>query len=102
MYHTEPCFTGFRGARRDANTRVPDVQQPHANLDIDEDGNQDPCPEDLESPDAATMEEVIGKFMDGIEAQERGGFKELHRMLGRLPVPTVKAGQKILSFIQQP
>jgi hypothetical protein len=39
----------------------------------------------------ATMEEAIGKFMDGMEAQERGGFKELHRLLARLPVPTVKA-----------
>ena len=42
---------------------------------------------------AATMEEAIGKFMDGMEAQERGGFKELHRLLARLPVPTVKASQ---------
>ncbi len=84
MYHTEPCFTGFRGARRDANTRVPDVQQQHANLnlDIDEGGNQDPCLEDEDffqsRPDAATMEEAISKFMDGMEAQERSGFKELH------------------------
>ncbi len=29
MYHTEPCFTGFRGALLDANTQVPDVQQQH-------------------------------------------------------------------------
>jgi hypothetical protein len=36
MYHTEPCFTGFRGALRDSNTQVPDVQQPHANLDLDD------------------------------------------------------------------
>jgi hypothetical protein len=43
--------------------------------------------------DAATMEEAIGKFMDGMEAQERGGFKELHSLLARLPVPTVKASQ---------
>jgi hypothetical protein len=39
------------------------------------------------------MEEVISKFMDGMEAQERGGFKELHRLLACLPVPTVKASQ---------
>jgi hypothetical protein len=36
MYHTEPCFTGFLGTLRDANTRVPDVQQQHTNLDIDD------------------------------------------------------------------
>jgi hypothetical protein len=62
-----------------------------------EHGNQDPCQEDEEffesRPDAATMEEAIGKFMDGMEAQERGGFKELHSLLARLPVPTVKASQ---------
>ena len=28
-------------------------------------------------------------FMDGIEAQERDGFKHLHQFVGRLPVPTV-------------
>jgi hypothetical protein len=28
--------------------------------------------------DAVTMEEEISKFMDGMEAHERGGFKELH------------------------
>ncbi len=33
--------------------------------------------------------------MDGIEAQERSGFKDLHGLLGRLPVPTVKASQAI-------
>jgi hypothetical protein len=39
------------------------------------------------------MEKVISKFMDGMEAQERCGFKELHQLLARLPVPTVKASQ---------
>ncbi len=39
------------------------------------------------------MEEAISRFMDGLEAQERGGFNDLHSLLGRLPVPTVKAGQ---------
>ena len=87
-------MTGFRGARRDENMRMPDVQPMHADA---EHGNQDPCQEDEEffesRPDAATMEEAIGKFMDGMEAQERGGFKELHSLLARLPVPTVKASQ---------
>ena len=62
-----------------------------------ESGNEDPCPEDDEffeaRPDAATMEEAIGKFMDGMEAQERDGFKDLHQFVGRLPVPTVNASQ---------
>ena len=44
-------------------------------------------------PDAATMEEAITLFMDGMEAQERCGFNDLHCLLGRLPVPTVKATQ---------
>jgi hypothetical protein len=80
LYCTEPSFKGFRGALRDAITRVPDVQQPPADPVIDGGG---PCPEDEEfcfsGPDAATMEDAIGKFMDGMEAQERsGGFKDLH------------------------
>jgi hypothetical protein len=41
------------------------------------------------------MEEAITRFMDhdGMEAQEHSGFKDLHSLLGRLPVPTVKASQ---------
>ncbi len=41
------------------------------------------------------MEEAISRFMDGVEAQERGSFKDVHRFLGRLPVPTVKASQSM-------
>ncbi len=43
------------------------------------------------------MEEAICQFMDGLEAQERCGFNDLHSLLGRLPVPTVKpeAGQAV-------
>ena len=36
------------------------------------------------------MEEAICNLMDGMEAQERGGLKDLHRFVGRLPVPTAK------------
>ncbi len=90
---SEACFTGFRGVLCDANMLVPDAQQPPA----DQDNNRgDPCQEDdefLDRPDAATMEEAISWFMDGLEAQERGDFNDLHSLLGRLPVPTVKAGQ---------
>ena len=79
--------------QRDANMLVPDAQQPPADLDIDRD---DPCPRDEEvfdRPDAATMEEAISLFLDGMEAQECSGFKDLHRLLGRLSVPTVKPSQ---------
>jgi hypothetical protein len=89
----EPSFTGFWGVLRDANMPVPDAQHPPADPDID---RGDPCPEDEElfdRPDAATMEEAISRFMDGMEAQERGGFNDLHGLLGRLPVPTVKPSQ---------
>ena len=43
LYLSELCFTGFCGARRDANTRVPDVEQPPADLEIDESGNIRVC-----------------------------------------------------------
>ena len=46
-----------------------DSEQQHEDMD------PMPCPEDEEffvSPDAASMEEAIGKFMEGLERQERG------------------------------
>ncbi len=53
------------------------------------------------------MEEAISRFMDGMEAQEHGGFNDLHCLLGRLLMPIVKAGQAMThkdklkgSFIQ--
>ncbi len=101
--NSEPCFTGFRGVRRDANMLVPDIQQPPADPDID---SGDPCPEDEECfesrPDAGAMEEAIGWFMDGMEAQERSGFKDLHRFLERLPVPTPCQGLPAVSFQMMP
>jgi hypothetical protein len=54
-------------------------------------GDPFPCPEDEEffvRPDLAGMEEAIGKFLDGLEGQERRGFEEMHRFLSTLPVPT--------------
>ncbi len=47
----------------------------------------------FDRPDAATMEKSISLFMDGMEAQEHSGFKDVNGLLGRLPVPTVKANQ---------
>jgi hypothetical protein len=56
-----------------------------------EDGDPNPCPEDEEffecRPDAADMEEAIGKFMQGMEKQERTGYSSLHKLLQGLPVP---------------
>ncbi len=80
----------------DANMLVPDAQQPPAVQDNDRGDNRDPCPDDelyFDRPDAATMEEAISLFMDGMEAQEHSGFNDLHSLLGRLPVPTSKASQ---------
>ena len=81
---------------RDVNILVPDAQHQPADQDNDRDDNRDPCLEDgeyFDRQDAATMEEAIGWFMDGLKAQEHGGFNDLHSLLGRLPVPTVKADQ---------
>jgi len=33
------------------------------------------------------MEEAIGKFMEGMEKQERTGYSTLHKLLQGLPVP---------------
>ena len=58
-----------------------------------EDGDPSPCPEDEEvfvRPDAGAMDEAIGKFLDGLDGQERSGFQELHRFLETLPVPATK------------
>jgi hypothetical protein len=41
------------------------------------------------------MEKATGKFMDCMEEQERGGFKDLHKLLARLPVPSVNASQEM-------
>jgi hypothetical protein len=66
--------------------------QPHITDDDERDDN--PCIEDEEffqgRPDADDMEEAITKFLDGMEGQERSGFKDLHRFLGRLPLPVAK------------
>ena len=55
-----------------------------------EDGDPNPCPEDEEffqcRPDAADMEEAIGKFMEGMEKQECTGYAALHNLLEGLPV----------------
>ncbi len=83
--------TGFRGSHRDA--AMPPPSADHASM---EDGDPLPCPEDEEffecRPDAADMEEAIGKFMEGMEKQERTGYAALHKLLQgpSLPVPVLK------------
>ena len=66
--------TGFRGQQRDAVQSEVAVPAPVVN-DVDEGS---PCPEDGEfftaRPDAAEMEEAIGKFVSGLERQEQSGF----------------------------
>ncbi len=51
--------------------------QPH--ITDDDEGDDNPCMEDEEffqgRPDADDMEEAITKFLDGMEGQERSGFK---------------------------
>ena len=52
-----------------------------------------PCPEDEEffvSPDSASMEEAIGKFMEGLESQESSCFPNINRLVQSLPVPVQK------------
>jgi hypothetical protein len=43
------------------------------------------------------MEEAITMFLDGMERQERSGFKDLHRLLGRLPCHDVEKVGRSLS-----
>ena len=91
---------GFRGSRRDEDMLAggPVSTQPH--VTDDDEGDNTPCTEDEEffqgRPDADDMEEAITKFLDGMEVQERSGFKDLHRFLGRLPLPVAKGDQSML------
>ena len=84
--------TGFRGKHRDAAM----LEEPGPSVESEnghEDGDPSPCPEDEEfflRPDAGAMDEAIGKFLDGLDGQERSGFQELHRFLETLPVPATK------------
>jgi len=61
-----------------------------------EDGDPNPCPEDEEffqcRPDAADMEEAIGKFMEGMEKQEHTGYSTLHKLLQGLPAEAFEGG----------
>jgi hypothetical protein len=87
--HHEGRTTGFRGAHRDA--AAPVILEPPGQSSVDQD-EFDPCPapedeEFFQGPDPESKEEAINKFLDGMEDQERSGFKGIDRLLDRLPVP---------------
>ena len=67
------------------------VHPPVSSEEQHDDRDADPCPpedeECFDAPDAASMEEAISKFVEGLEAQERSGFDDIHRLLKGLPVP---------------
>ena len=71
------------------------VQPPLSSEQQHDERDPDPCPpedeECFEAPDAESMEEAISKFVDGLEAQERSGFDDIHRLIQRLPLPVTKA-----------
>ncbi len=72
LLYTSYPVTGFRGGHRDA--AMLDASQPPVELEQEPDeGDPSSCPEDKEffvRPDAAGMEEAIGKFLAGLESQE--------------------------------
>jgi hypothetical protein len=92
---------GFRGSRCDEELLAggPVATQPH--VTDDDEGDDNPCTEDEEffqrRPDADDMEEAITKFLDGMEGQERSGFKDLHRFLDRVPLPVAKEDSAMLN-----
>jgi hypothetical protein len=69
---------------------VPVSTQPH--VTDDDEGDDNPCSEDEECfqgrSGAEVMEEAMAKFLDGLEGQERSGFKD--QFIGRLPCPDVE------------
>ena len=79
IYHYSFSVTGFRGVHA-ADAAMLDASQPPVEQEPEE-GDPSPCPEDEQvfvRPDVAGMEEAIGKFLDGLEGQERRGFEEMH------------------------
>ncbi len=90
--HLEGSTAGFRGAHRDA--AAPVILEPPGQSSVDQDeGDPCPAPEDevfFQGPDPESKEETINKFLEGMEDQERRGFKGIDRLLGKLPVPAGK------------
>ena len=98
------AITGFRGSRRDEDIQEGGNVSMQPPVTDDEERDYNPCSEDeeffKEGPDADATEEAITKFLDGMEGQERSGFKDLHRFLGRLPCPTVEKAGRSMSHKQ--
>ncbi len=71
------------------------VQPPISSEQQHDERDPDPGPpedeECFDAQDAASMEEPISKFVEGLEAQELSGFDDIHRLLKGLPVPVTKA-----------
>ncbi len=71
------------------------VQPPISSEDQHDDGDADPCPpedeECFDALDAASMEEASSKFVEGLEAQERSEFDDIHRLLKGLHVPLTQS-----------
>ena len=71
------------------------VQPPISSEQQHDERDPDPCPpvdeECFEVPDAASVEEAISKFVEGLESQEHSGFDDIHRLVKGLPVPVTKA-----------
>ncbi len=57
------------------------VQPPISSEEQHDDRDADPCPpeddECFDAQDAASMEEAISKFVEGLEAQERSVFDDM-------------------------
>ncbi len=45
----------------------------------------------FDAPDAASMEDAISEFVEGMESQECSKFDDIHRLVKGLPVPVTKA-----------
>jgi hypothetical protein len=67
------------------------VQPPISSEQQHDESDPDPCPPEDDAPDAASMEEAISKFVEGLESREHSGFDDIHRLLKGLPVPVTKA-----------
>ncbi len=94
IFHFRISWSAMHTAHRDAALREV-VQPPISSEQQHDERDPDPCPPEdevcFDAPDAASMEEAISKFVEGLESQEHSGFDDIHRLLKSLPVPVAKA-----------
>jgi hypothetical protein len=66
------------------------VQPPISSEQQHDERDPDPGPpedeECFDTPDAASMEEAISKFVEGLEAQKRSGFDDIYRLIRKAGV----------------